>query len=79
MNAMEMRRKEKSFTQEALAKRIGVAPSTYSQYASGARLIPLEKSKLIAAALECSVEEIFLPAKFTIRDLRAKNLKTIEK
>lgn len=50
MNAMEMRRKEKSFTQEALAKRIGVAPSTYSQYASGARLIPLEKSKLIGSS-----------------------------
>lgn len=70
MNAMEMRRKEKLFTQEALARRIGVAPSTYSQYASGSRLIPLEKSKLIAAALECSIDEIFLPAKFTVREIR---------
>ena len=57
---------EKRLTQTDIARKAGIATSTYSLYESGTRTIPKDKAVLIAAALDCQVEDIFLPVKFAV-------------
>lgn len=45
-------RKEKGFTQESLAKKIGIAKTTYSSYEQGARRPSLENAKKLSKVLE---------------------------
>lgn len=47
-------------TSKAMAKEIGVAPSTYSQYENGTREPNLEKLKLISEALLIPVNDLLL-------------------
>lgn len=61
-------RKAKGFTQEYVAKNVGVAVSSYNQYETGARSIPADVAERIASVLGVEVSEIFLPVKFTIRE-----------
>lgn len=66
MNRLEELRTDKGFTQEELAVSVGIAVSTYSMYANGHRMIPRQVAERIAYVLDCKVEEIFLPEKFTV-------------
>ena len=73
MSHLECLRLSKGFTQEFIAKQIGVATSTYSQYENGIRSVPLEKATAISDVLGCQVEDIFLPSKFTVSKLDEEN------
>jgi transcriptional regulator with XRE-family HTH domain len=72
IRAIEDVRKTKGFTQEYVAKAVGVAISSYSQYETGARSVPAEVAEKIADVLGVEVSEIFLPSKFTIRGSAGK-------
>lgn len=58
---MEIRkcRKKQGITQTELAKRIGVAPSTVTQWETGARNPSVNQVPLLASALECSLDDLF--------------------
>ncbi len=59
-------RTSRGLTQETIASRIGIAVSTYSLYENGHRCVPLKVAEHIAEILGCSLNEIFLPEKFTV-------------
>lgn len=65
-NRLETLRTDKGLTQEELAANVGIAVSTYSMYANGHRMIPRKVAERIASVLDCELEEIFLPEKFTV-------------
>ena len=66
MSELEHIRSKKGLTQEAVAKQVGVAISTYSMYENGLRSIPKHTAEKIAEVLGCGTEDIFLPEKFTV-------------
>lgn len=66
MNDLEQLRAIKGLTQEELASSVGIAVSTYSMYANGHRAIPRTVAERIAHTLDCKLEQIFLPEKFTV-------------
>lgn len=55
---IKARREAKNWTQEALAKIIGVHLSTFKRYESGDREMPLSVACAVAEALDISVEEL---------------------
>ena len=57
---------EKRMTQADIAQKANIAISTYCQYEKGGRMIPREKAVLIAEALDCPMEDIFLPMRFAV-------------
>lgn len=63
---IEKVRKAKGFTQEQVAKGVGIGVSTYCQYETGLRGVPAEVANKIARFLDVEVGEIFLPTKFAI-------------
>lgn len=63
----------KGLTQEVVAAHAGVAVSTYSLYENGHRSIPFEVAERIASFVECSLDEIFLPQKFTVSKSREED------
>lgn len=65
-NRLETLRTDKGLTQEELAANVGIAVSTYSMYANGHRMIPRKVAESIADALDCELDDIFLPEKFTV-------------
>ncbi len=70
MNNLEQLRTLRGLTQEDVASSVGIAVSTYSMYANGHRAIPRLIAERIANTLNCRVEEIFLPEKFTVSKTR---------
>ena len=67
-NPIEGARTARGFTQEQVAKSVGVPLSSYNQYETGARSVPAEIAEKIARVLRVDVEDIFLPLKFSIRE-----------
>lgn len=59
-------RNEKRITQEAMAKQLNIAVSTYNQYENAQRNVPVNLAKKIAEILGVEVEDIFLPIRFTL-------------
>ena len=53
-------RKAKGFTQEQVAKGVGIGASTYCQYETGLRGVPAEVANKIARFLDVEIGEIFL-------------------
>ncbi|MFC2386117.1 helix-turn-helix transcriptional regulator, partial [Treponema socranskii] len=51
-------RKLRNFTQEALAEKVGVTRQALAKWESGDTLPDLEKSKLLAEALDVSLDEL---------------------
>lgn len=70
MSRLEELRVSKGYTQEFIATNSGIAISTYSQYENGGRTVPLEVAERIARIIGCSLEEIFLPKKFTVSKIK---------
>ena len=66
MTGLEKVRKSKGLTQGDMASRIGIAVSTYSMYENGLRPVPLQVAQTVAEVLNCEINEIFLPQKFTV-------------
>ena len=56
-------------TQEQMAKILGVAVSTYNQYEKAQRSIPNDIAEKIANILNVEISDIFLPTKFTVREI----------
>lgn len=56
---IQKKRKESRITQEELARRISVKRNTISQWETGARRPPSDKLPLIAAALECTINDLY--------------------
>lgn len=59
-------RKEKDISQEAMANKLNIAISTYCQYETGKRNIPVNIVDSICEILDIKEEDIFLPIKFTV-------------
>lgn len=59
-------RKKAGYTQEGMAKILGVGLSTYNQYENRQRNIPSELAERIARILKVPQHQIFLPVKFTV-------------
>jgi transcriptional regulator with XRE-family HTH domain len=62
-------REDKGLTQLQMAKKLNIAVSTYCQYENGIRNIPSSIAKSISKILEQDTNNIFLPTKFTIREI----------
>lgn len=67
-NPIEGARTARGFTQEQVAKSVGIPLSSYNQYETGARSVPADIAERIAQALRVEVSDIFLPLKFSIRE-----------
>lgn len=65
IRSLEKARKEKGLTQEQMAANLEIAVSTYNQYENGARSVPRETAEAAAKLLGVSIDDIFLPTKFT--------------
>lgn len=66
MKTIAQLRADKGINQNEMAKILGVAESTLSQYETGARTLPYTTANKIAAILDVSIDEIFLPTRFTV-------------
>lgn len=66
MKSLAELRQQRGITQIEMAKILGIADSTLSQYETGQRTLPVNIAKKIAAILDVSIEDIFLPVKFTV-------------
>lgn len=66
MMKLDTVRISRGITQENMANQLNIATTTYCQYENGKRMVPRDIAEKISNILCCPVEEIFLPAKFTI-------------
>ncbi|SET15301.1 Helix-turn-helix [Natronincola peptidivorans] len=62
-------RRNKDYTQEYMARKLGVSISSYNLYENGGRRIPHEAAMKIIKLLEIQDwQDIFLPHSFTLRE-----------
>lgn len=59
MNIIERLRREKGLSQKDLANILGVSQSAISKYETGVALPSLNTARKIAAALDCTIDELF--------------------
>lgn len=62
MKGLSFRRAEANMTQYALAEKIGVDRSAIAKWESGYAYPSADKLPIIAAALNCSIDDLFAPA-----------------
>lgn len=55
----KVRERNTSLTQVEVAEKVGISPISYQRYESGKRVPPYATMKLIAKALNSTVEELF--------------------
>ena len=72
MTEIEVKRREKGFTQQYMADNINVSIGCYNMYENNQRKIPKEKAEAIANVLECTIDDIFIPFSFTSSETMAK-------
>ncbi len=61
MTAIYKYRKEKGWTQRELAERLGVKPSTITQYETGVRKPDIVTLKKLANILDCTTDQLLEP------------------
>lgn len=61
-------RKERNLTQEDLAKKLGIEPSTYRNKETGKTQFKMEEMFILSDYFDESIENIFLSTNFTVRD-----------
>lgn len=66
IKSIEYLRKIKNISQIEMAQKLNLPVSTYNVYENGNRKVPEEIARNIARILDVEVEDIFLPATFTI-------------
>lgn len=66
VKSIEQLRKNKNISQIEMARRLDIPVSTYNMYENGNRKVPENVAKKIANLLDVKVEDIFLPATFTV-------------
>lgn len=59
-------REDKKKTQQEMADMLGIAVSTYCQYETGKRNLPVEIVNKISKILNININDIFLPTRFTV-------------
>lgn len=74
MTIIELKRKEKDYTQQHMAKEIGVSIGCYNMYENNQRKVPIEKAKKISEIFECELTDLFTPNNFTA-EIVAKEIK----
>jgi putative transcriptional regulator len=72
MTKLAYLRKKKGLTQDEMAKILTIGLSTYNQYENLQRGIPIQIAEKIASILDITVDEIFLPIKFTVSKTRVE-------
>lgn len=65
MNLSE-HRTARGYTQEDMAKLLGIGVSTYNMYENSQRNIPLKIAEEISKLLGMPIDHLFLPTKFTV-------------
>lgn len=73
MTRLEELRISRGLTQEAIASKVGIAVSTYSQYENGRRKVPRRAAERIAEIVGSNICEIFSPEKFTVSKSEAED------
>lgn len=71
--SIEELRKTKDILQIEMAKALDIPVSTYNMYENGKRKVPREIAYKIARILEVEIEEIFMPATFTISKIDGRD------
>lgn len=71
-NDLKRLRKVKALTQEEIAKKLNVAPSTYSLYESGVRGISLDKAFILAQIFGLTIEELFFAHETCVTQKQSK-------
>lgn len=66
MKSINKIRNEKGITQSFIAKKLGIAVSTYNMYEKGKRKVPEKIASRIAQLLEVERDIIFLPVAFAV-------------
>ena len=66
VKSIEQLRKSKNISQMKMAKMLDIPISTYNVYENGNRRVPEDIARNIARILGVEVEDIFLPATFTV-------------
>lgn len=70
-NKLREAREGKGLSLEDMAERLGITKTTYYNYESNQRSIPVDMAERIAAILNIKYNDIFLPSRVTIRRQRA--------
>lgn len=65
-------RKENDLSQEDLAKVLGVTDATYRNKETGKTQFKMDEMFVLANHFSKDIEDIFLPANFTVRDKKEK-------
>lgn len=66
MSQLANERQKRKYTQEDMALKLGIGVSTYCQYETGSRNVPLAIAEQIASLFKMPVNDLFLPQKFTV-------------
>ena len=72
MSVLRQLRLEKGYTQAEVAKRIGITVSAYNYLENAKRTADKEIAEKLSDLLNVEVDEIFLPKRFTPRELHSK-------
>lgn len=67
MKTLRDLRIERNLEQRTVARELGIATSSLSQYESGKRRLPLLRARPLAETLGCSVVEVVAAAEASIR------------
>lgn len=74
MTEIEVKRKEKGFTQQYMAGKIDVSVGCYNMYENNQRKVPIEKAEKIVEILNCKMNDIFVPSSFTVSERMVKEI-----
>jgi len=56
--ALARKRRSKNLTQRGVAKKVNLAPSSYSDYERGENLVPIDKLIILADFYGCSIDSL---------------------
>ena len=79
MSQLANERQKRGYKQEDMALKLGIGVSTYCQYETGSRNVPLTIAENIASIFEMSVNELFLPQKFTVSKSSGQKDENVDK
>ena len=69
VTSLELARRHVQLTQAELSSSLGIVQSTYAGYELGARPVPASIAYRLAEMLECDINDLFVPEKFSVKKL----------